>query len=469
MKNITKYLLLGASVLGLAACQDDETPALTGFENPQLNTLAVSAIDGTSEVVTFTWTEPRFFLEGSNASTSIGSYDYAGISYQLVGDMVGNDFASATVFGSAVSQSYVNIKYDDVAKIMCDKFGMKRDDDTHESAIEFRLMAQYGNLDSMTVVSNSIVVPFVLTPNPPYEGPVPALYICDEAGYGELALYAWGDEEAFGGWPGAQAQVKANKAGKTYWKFQIPDANVNSVLNFIVNNNGQGSQMDLFAGPLKEDTYVTITADGYTIDTQSPKIYIQSQLGWGDYALYAWGDEEVCGGWPGVQPAETVTIGDEQWLVFDLKISNKLEENYIINNNGGGSQFDLVTAQKLENDLFIRVAADGSYKASRGPVQNQPGQFTFYVNKDLSGWPEMAFYVWGDAGEICGGWPGAAPSGPLTINGRQYYYHTFTADVPVNVIINNNNNGSQCGDINGATDQIIFVYGDGSTSSETCF
>ena len=470
MKKITTLLLLGAAVLGLASCQDDDTPVLTNIVNPELNTLKVAAIDGTSEVVTFTWSAPRFFLDGSEASSSIGSYDYAGVSYQLQGDLVGNDFASASIFGSSVSKDYVDVSYEDVAKIMCDKYGMKRDDESHSSAIEFRLLAQFGNLDSMSVVSNSIIVPFVLTPNPPYEGPVPALYICDEAGYGELALYAWGDAEAFGGWPGMVAQVKANKAGKSYWKFQIPDANVNSVLNFIVNNNNQGQQMDLFAGPLKADTYVTIHADGtYSIDAQSPKIYIQSQLGWGEYALYAWGDTEVFGGWPGAQPTHTEMIDGEEWLVFEPNVDSKFSENYIINNNGNGSQFDLAQGQLLENDLFLRVKADGSFTASRGPIVNQPGQFTFYVNKDNSGWPEMAFYVWGDAGEICGGWPGAAPSGPLTINGRDYYYHTFTADVAVNVIINNNNNGSQCGDINGAADAIVFVYGDNSTSLETCF
>lgn len=445
-------------------------PALESITNPQLNTLAVSAIDGTSQVVTFTWTAPAFFMDGDDYSTSVGSYDYAGISYSLEGDLVGNEFQTSTVFGSSVSRNYVNVNYEDIAKVMCDKYGMKRDDDSHSSSLEFRIVAQYGNLDSMSVVSNSIIVPFVLTPNPPYEGPVPALYICDEAGYGDIALYAWGDEEAFGGWPGVQGQIKTHKAGKTYWKFQIPDANVNSVLNFIVNNNGGGSQMDLFAGPLTADTYITIHSNGtYTLDTQYAKIYIQSQLGWGEYALYAWGDQEVFGGWPGAQPTHHEVINGEEWQVFEPKIAATLSENYIINNNGAGSQFDLAAGQLLESDLFLRVAADGSFTASRGPIQNKPGQFTFYVNKDQVGWDQMAFYVWGDLGEICGGWPGAAPSGPLTINGRDYFYHTFDADVAVNVILNNNNNGSQCGDINGAKDEIVFIYDDLSTSLEIGF
>ena len=116
----------------------------------------------------------------------------------------------------------------------------------------------------------------------------------------------------------------------------------------------------------------------------------------------------------------------------------------------------------FDHDTFVRVNADGSFTVSNGPVLNGEDQFTVYADISESGWASISFYVWGDLGEICGGWPGVEASAPITISGSTYYYHTFTANVPVNVIPNNSGAGSQCKDIVGNSDVIIKIASDNS-------
>ena len=65
----------------------------------------------------------------------------------------------------------------------------------------------------------------------------------------------------------------------------------------------------------------------------------------------------------------------------------------------------------------------------------------YYVNNQ--GWEEVGAYAWNDEGEIAG-WPGElATKTDLTAKGYDVYSYTFDASKAVNIIFNNNNNGSQ--------------------------
>ena len=57
---------------------------------------------------------------------------------------------------------------------------------------------------------------------------------------------------------------------------------------------------------------------------------------WGEYAVYAWGDAEVYGGWPGLK----LESNDEGWYSFVVPTNRPI--NLIINNNGEGRQFDFL-------------------------------------------------------------------------------------------------------------------------------
>lgn len=460
------------ALVGLTSCSPDDTPQLTRLVEPRLHDLSPSNIDGTSSVYTFTWDGAKFYLDDNSQSTSVGSYEYQGIQYVLQGDLVGNDFANATNFGSTVGKNYLALAYEDIAQVMTQNFGMVRSvDATSDAEIEFRLLATYGSNESTSVLSNIITVPFTLTVTPPVTGPKGKIYVCDAVGWGDMALYAWPEEGSMPGWPGLPSTGTVPHNGKTYYEFTLSDEYYGASLNYIANNNNNGQQVDLMQGYTmgEEDIYVTVFINengelAYQIDEEpAPKMFIKSDLGWSDYCMYVWaGGGDVEAGWPGEHYTSVITINGEDWYEFDMPraYSKTASTNWILNNNNNGSQIDLMQGFAFDHDTFVRIAADGSYSTSSGPIVNGENQFTVYASIDDSGWSSLSFYVWGDLGELCGGWPGMSASGPFSINGTNYYYHTFTANVPVNVIPNNSGGGSQCPDISGNSDAIIKIASD---------
>lgn len=458
----------------MTSCSPDDMPQITKLVPPELNELATPAIDGTSTVYTFNWDAAKFYMDGNSQSTSVGSYEYQGIQYTLQGDLAGNEFANPVTFGSTVGKNYLAIAYEDIAKVMMQNFGMERSfDETSDADLEFRLLATYGSNESTSVLSNVIAVPFTLTTIPPVTGDKGKFYICDLAGWGDVALYAWPEGGSMPGWPGLLSTGTTSKNGKTYYEFTLSDEYYGAALNYIANNNNGGQQIDLMSDFTmgEEDVYVTVFINefgelAYQIDEDpAPKLFVNSALGWSDYSMYVWaGSGDVEAGWPGVHYTTVITINGETWYEFDMPraYSKTASTNWIINDNGGGSQCDLMQGYTFDHDTFVRIAADGSFTLSNGPVLNDENQFTVYASIDDSGWTSLSFYVWGDLGELCGGWPGVAASGPFTINGTSYYYHTFTANVPVNVIPNNSGAGSQSPDINGNSDIIIKIASDNS-------
>ena len=79
------------------------------------------------------------------------------------------------------------------------------------------------------------------------------------------------------------------------------------------------------------------------------------------------------------------------------------------------------------------------------PVDPEPVMITlYYVNNQ--GWEEVAAYAW-DATPIAE-WPGElATKTDLTAKGYDVYSYTFDSSKAVNIIFNNNNNGSQTADL----------------------
>jgi glycosidase len=71
-------------------------------------------------------------------------------------------------------------------------------------------------------------------------------------------------------------------------------------------------------------------------------------------------------------------------------------------------------------------------------------------------------YSWNSTGALTGEWPGKALSQTATIDGKEFYYHTFDSSDAVNIIFNRN--GSQTADITGIDSDTYFEY-DGGTSA----
>ncbi|MDE6422450.1 MAG: starch-binding protein, partial [Muribaculaceae bacterium] len=87
------------------------------------------------------------------------------------------------------------------------------------------------------------------------------------------------------------------------------------------------------------------------------KIYIEDKTGWSDFYVYAWGDSEIFGGWPGTAPTETESIDGITYKV--LTVEGKGETENLIFNNNDGVQYDAFTIT-LDKDYYIIANPDGA-------------------------------------------------------------------------------------------------------------
>ena len=197
-----------------------------------------------------------------------------------------------------------------------------------------------------------------------------ALFVLNESSQTDLALYAWGDAEAFGGWPGMLPTGTQTINGLEYTYFDLGETNTGLNLHLIPNNNNNGVQWegdDLFF-TIDHDIYVRIFDGGYEViskdyqggdstPSETHYIFIEDKTGWDAITLYAWGDKEFFGGWPGVAPTGTSTVDGLTYTYWEFTSAGE-SEHLIFNNNGGGEQapdFDVV----LNKDYYLIVTADG--------------------------------------------------------------------------------------------------------------
>ncbi len=287
------------------------------------------------------------------------------------------------------------------------------------------------------------------------------VFVQDLSGWDELALYTWGDKnvegkDLCGDWPGI-APAGTQKVGTVSYKvFEVPDALGRSA-NLIFNNNGAGSQTGDLALILEEVQFVQLADDGAgnivatVIDpTQADiRIYIQNKTDWEEIALYAYGDAEAFGSWPGATPINVETVGDVDYLVFGLTADMAGKKlNLIVNNNGGGKQLEEFAITVPEDEIFLTINA--SY--SLGPVDGNPRgadkkRVAIFVD-DQTSWDAIALYQWGNVNNLGGGWPGAQPGGIITIGETDYkvFFYEDALGLSQSLIFNNNGGGTQLAD-----------------------
>lgn len=195
-----------------------------------------------------------------------------------------------------------------------------------------------------------------------------AIYVVDNSEFDELTMYAWGDSEAFGAWPGMKPTGTVEIGGIKYKYFDTGAANEGLNLNLIFNNNGNGKQLPDYNVTLNQDFYLeltpssvnefdpssVVTHDGYTV-------FVVNNSGWDELYLYMWGTvSDLNGAWPGMAPTGTQTINGVSYTYFDLGASNcnaGLEEHVILN-NGNGKQIDDVVVFGLDRDVYIELSAN---------------------------------------------------------------------------------------------------------------
>lgn len=293
------------------------------------------------------------------------------------------------------------------------------------------------------------------SPEPEHDGF--CVYVDDQTGWDALTLYMWGDvNDLNGGWPGMEVTGTWKHDGVTWKYFDFGEENAGLNENLIFNNAGGGSQLKDFNFTIDRNIYLRITADGVEEISPEPAVkhdgyalFVLNESSQTELALYAWGDAEAFGGWPGMAPTGTQTINGNEYIYFDMGEANTgLNLNLIPNNNNGvqweGGDLNFT----IDHDIYIRIF-DGGYEIidkdyQPGGDTPTPGPEPIDENviiavKNTIGYADPHLYVWGDS-EACGGWPGAAPV-KVTDNG--WYLFELPANGNFNPILNDNGNGSQ--------------------------
>jgi hypothetical protein len=206
-------------------------------------------------------------------------------------------------------------------------------------------------------------------PEPEHDGF--CVYVDDQTGWDDLTLYMWGDvNDLNGGWPGMSATGTWTHEGTTWKYFDMGEANTGLVEHLIFNNGGNGTQLSDFEYTIDHDIYLRITADGIeeielqpTVKHDGYVLYVLNESSQTDLTLYAWGDAEAFGGWPGMSVTGTQTINGQEYTYFDMGDSNTgLNLHLIPNNNNGGVQWEGDNLYfTIDHDIYIRIY-DGGYE-----------------------------------------------------------------------------------------------------------
>lgn len=204
------------------------------------------------------------------------------------------------------------------------------------------------------------------------------VYVNNTTGWDAFYLYAWGDKDYFGGWPGTQSTavntVTKDNVAYLDFAFQVVEGTTAISANLIFHNNvgeGQaGDQRQLISLTEPRDYYLNvpatgdITEAGRTIVTYH--LYVHNSTDWQNFYIYAWGDKDYFGAWPGTQSTAVNTVSHEgvDYLDFPYDIYSDVTDmnmNLIFHNNIGegqdGDKRILISKTEPKNE-YITVAEE---------------------------------------------------------------------------------------------------------------
>lgn len=220
------------------------------------------------------------------------------------------------------------------------------------------------------------------------------------------------------------------------------------------------------------DKFPVINHDGQDI------VFVADMAGWGEMALYMWGDVNNLdrdGGegadWPGLQPDDHFEFNGVTWYYFLMGAANEgKNENMIFNNNGhdqqtndakvtfgAGNEYYYVATGHKEDAVAVEDPTTVKVEEPEPEPEPEPGRIDtvivtlhdtittrLYLVDNTTG-TKNNIYVWGNDytgtnTEVFGGWPGAAWTSwqKVSFLGTEFYYYEFqgTQGQAVNVIFN---------------------------------
>lgn len=476
-----KYLaaLLVAATL-FASCEksDEDMPQLD-FNSSKAPVLAdlSEPIDGSQSEYTFYFTPGKFVVDGKEVVIAEKDQKQQ---YALQADLSDGDFSAPVTIAR---QNYDEtdqfvVSYDALCSAVSGWKELATPLSAWTGTLKFRLLLLPGVNLADGFSSNTISVSTKMK----YVDPNPKIYVCNNAGWDELRLYAWGDDNsALGDWPGiAPEDETVELGGKVYYAFDVKNRVGSNNENYIINNNDNGSQLDIYSGVFGSSVYVTINADGtVTIDSAEEtkpeddnnddkqeinlpnvailkisgnKITLETDLD-AVYSVWAWNGDfggEVyteSGSWPG-DNLLLISNNDGKY-VYEYTFTNLpegelLPAQIIISTDGGNA--------KLFDGANYEDNAEYEYTKPDAPDPVDPellDNMTFTFKTEVAG----DYYVWawggnygGEAFTEAGSWPGDKLELVSENDGEYIYGYKFTKNpgiAPTNIIISTDNGNTK--------------------------
>ncbi|MBQ9886740.1 MAG: starch-binding protein, partial [Lachnospiraceae bacterium] len=131
-------------------------------------------------------------------------------------------------------------------------------------------------------------------------------------------------------------------------------------------------------------------------------VYFLNSEGWSEVGAYVYGDKgEVLGGWGSTTAVAAEELGGN-WL--KVAVSEVPPYSIIFFNKANDIER---TEQYLPSEDNVYVAMNGSSYTSQAAAESAMGvveaeDYLYFLNTDE--WSEVGAYVYGDKGEVLGGW-----------------------------------------------------------------
>lgn len=194
------------------------------------------------------------------------------------------------------------------------------------------------------------------------------------------SVYAWGDGEVFGGWPGTS--IQANEDG--WFTIVVPESRP---INLILNDNGEGQQFDFLQDPVESLCY-DIEIDGENTvwtEVECPEVPVE------ETAVYMIGEE--FGGWD----------WDSEDVVVMIPVHGYAGHFWAIRYIEAGKGFKWNTKREWNGDFHSLDDVIGYTVSDGNAFVEEDGMYMVYVNLEegsISVEPARVFGM----GDCFGGW-----------------------------------------------------------------
>gem|GEM_PF-653719 len=211
-------------------------------------------------------------------------------------------------------------------------------------------------------------------------------------------------------WPGIQA-MPVSKDGWDGW-YQV-DIVAPVGFNIIFNNNVSSGTLQAPDKNTSDGLYFTMKGAFATkaeaeAEANKTTVYFYNSEGWDAVGAHAYKGVNAIDStkpWPGIQA--TPVDGWDGWYQVDI---NALEGFNIIFNNNVAIDTLAAPDTLISNKLYITMKGAFDTKGAAEAAFDESGKTMSYVwYYNVNNW-NLSAYVWGDAGEVLGGWPGAKPT-----------------------------------------------------------